>query len=236
MTPRPEFILEIENARFVCREGTNDADVVRSVFLGEYALPNQDGYEPGAFFLDLGAHIGAFTVWAARKYHNVRVVAVEPIGENQSLFLRNLELNRLTERVTLLRGAAWSKKEPTVTIPYGDESTESGRIHYFVGNACSVPLSGQTHVTVRTISLAEIMAGVDRVWCMKLDGEGAEYPLLEECNHDDLKRCKWVVGEFHAGIERIRAVMAQVGFREHPIGRPSEMFCFENPRSFAELM
>lgn len=235
MTPRPEFVLEIEGAKFVCREGTNDGDIVRSVFSGEYALPNQEGYQPGAFCLDVGAHIGAFTVWAARKYHDARVVSVEPMGENQNLFLRNMEANHLSDRVTLLRGAAWSKKEPTVTIPYGDDSTESGRIHYYMGNASSVPHSGQSHVIVRTISLKEIMAGIDRVWCMKCDCENGEYPLLEEARPEDLQRCKWIVGEYHSGIERIQTVMAKTGFREHPAARAHEMFLFENPQTFAGL-
>lgn len=236
MKPRPESVLEIEGARFLCREGTNDFDIVRSVFSGEYALPNQDGYEPGAFCLDIGSHIGAWTIWAGRKYHDCRVVAVEPMGENQTLLARNVDLNGLADRVTLLRGAAWSKKESVVTIPYGDESTESGRIHYYMGNASSVPRSGQSHVTVRTISLAEIMAGVDRVWCIKLDGEGAEYPLLEEASPNDLQRIKWMIGEFHSGIARVRTVMLANGFIEHPTSRSHELFCFENPRSFAELI
>lgn len=230
-----ESILEIEGQKFFVRDNTNDSDVVRSCRV-EYALPNVEGYEPGSFVLDIGSHIGGFSLWALQKYHNCRVVAVEPMPENQTLLTRNVELNGLSDRVTLLRGAAWSKKEPTVTIPYGDERTESGRIHYYVGNASSVPLSGQSHVIVRTISLAEIIAGVDRVWCMKLDGEGAEYPLLEEAKPEDLKRLKWVIGEFHSGMERIRTVMAQVGFGEHPTSRSHELFCFENPRTFAELI
>jgi len=227
-----EYEYHIEGQKFWCRDSTNDEDVVRSC-RSEYVLPSMEGYEPGSFVVDIGAHLGAFTCWSAQKYRDCRIIAVEPIPENQVQFLKNIELNGLQDRVSLMRGAGWSKKEPTVVIPYGDESTESGRIHQWVGNACDVPKSTNKHIIAKTFSMAEILAGMDKVWCVKFDAENAEYPLLEEASIDDLLRCKFLIGEFHLGIERIREVL-KGEFKEHKMDHPA-LFCFENPMAFRFL-
>lgn len=230
-----EVLFEHDGCKFLCRENTNDFDVVRSVFAGEYALPNVHGYEPGAFCLDIGAHLGSFTAWCCKQYHDCRVVAVEPMPENQVLFARNMELNGLTNRVNLIRAAGWSTKEAIVSIPYGDDSTESGRTHFYVGNASAIPKSHLKYTIARTVSLHDIMAGIPKVWCAKFDAENAEYPLLKEAQADDLNRIRWVKGEFHSGIDDIRAIMIAQRFREHATDRSHELFCFENPKPFSEL-
>ena len=87
-----ESLYEIEGQKFHVRLGTNDSDVVRSC-RSEYVLPNTDGYEPGSFVIDVGAHIGAFSIWATQKYRDCRVIAVEALPENQAMFMKNVKLN-----------------------------------------------------------------------------------------------------------------------------------------------
>jgi FkbM family methyltransferase len=226
-----ESLLEIEGQKFFVRDSTNDSDVVRSCRT-EYMLPNMDGYEPGSFVLDIGSHIGGFSLWALQKYHQCRVIAVEPIPENQVQFMKNVELNGLQDRVTLLRGAVWKKSEPTVVIPYGDESTESGRIHRWIGNVTGMPQSHTQHVVARSMSLKDVMEGVPKVWCLKSDGENNEYPMFEESDPELLRSIKWIIGEHHRGIEPIRNVL-RIIFNEHP--SPQGYFCFENPLPFRVL-
>lgn len=67
-------------------------------FAGEYPLIIREGDT----VLDLGAHIGFFTVYAARRAR--KVIAVEPLPRNFLNLRRNVKLNRL-ENVVLVNKA-----------------------------------------------------------------------------------------------------------------------------------
>lgn len=229
-----ESLYEIDGQKFYGREGTNDFDVIRSC-RNEYDLPNVVGYEPGSFIIDIGSHIGGFSIRACQQYHNSRVIAVEALPENQALFMRNVEANNLQERISLIRAAAWSTKEPTLIIPYGDLNTESGRMHHFVGNAQARQEPGIRQAVARTISLKEIMSGVPKVWCMKIDGEGCEDPLFQEADADDLLRCQWIIGEFHNRIETLDNIFLPLNFIKHPKPEYPAHFIYENPVAFRFL-
>jgi FkbM family methyltransferase len=56
-----------------------------------------DGFLPGDTFLDIGANVGVFSLYAAMRGH--RVVAVEPESQNYSLLNTNLFINDLGKTV-----------------------------------------------------------------------------------------------------------------------------------------
>lgn len=51
-----------------------------------------DTFQPGETFLDVGANVGGYTVWAAKR-RNVKVVAIEPENGNFDLLAQNIALN-----------------------------------------------------------------------------------------------------------------------------------------------
>ena len=56
------------------------------------------GFQPGEVFLDCGANVGMYTIWAAVT-RGVRVYAFEPESQNYALLNRNILLNELGDRV-----------------------------------------------------------------------------------------------------------------------------------------
>ena len=56
-------------------------------------------FDPGDIFLDCGANVGMYSIWAAAT-RSVRVYAFEPESQNYALLNRNIQLNGLAERVT----------------------------------------------------------------------------------------------------------------------------------------
>ena len=56
-------------------------------------------FDPGEIFLDCGANVGMYSIWAAAT-RSVRVYAFEPESQNYALLNRNIQLNGLAERVT----------------------------------------------------------------------------------------------------------------------------------------
>ena len=56
------------------------------------------GFEPGAVFIDVGANVGMYTIWAA-KTRGVNVYAFEPESQNYALLNRNIVRNGLGDKV-----------------------------------------------------------------------------------------------------------------------------------------
>ncbi|SFW16352.1 FkbM family methyltransferase [Nitrosovibrio sp. Nv17] len=60
-----------------------------------------DGFEPGSVFFDLGANIGQYSLYAAKKFGGtVQVYAFEPQCINYYLLNKNIQLNRLDGQIT----------------------------------------------------------------------------------------------------------------------------------------
>jgi FkbM family methyltransferase len=57
-----------------------------------------DGFAPGAVLWDVGANIGTYALYAARR--GARVVAFEPSAANYFLLNRNIALNQLDEQIS----------------------------------------------------------------------------------------------------------------------------------------
>lgn len=229
-------LFEHDGCKFMVREGTNDRDVIRSVFQGEYAVPDHSKPPAGSASIDVGAHIGAFSVWACKVYEEHAVLAIEPLPENVQLIIENTRLNKAD--INVRNGAAGSESVKLIEIGYNCEEDESGRIHHFVGNAMGVKRGGKSFVAAR-FTLKDMLErteyfGSGKVWTLKLDCENGEYPLIAEASVADLQRCKWIIGEYHdKGLSPIKDWLLHSGFKQHDA--VTGHFCFENERPFEVL-
>lgn len=240
LVPESEFL--IQDCRFTVRDGTNDRDVVRSIFEGEYAVPDVREYQHCSTSLDIGAHIGAYSVWACLTYPVLNVLGVEPLMENMKLLDANRKANILEKRMRAMQRAVGAAKEKFAKIGYGDPETVVGKMHMFVGNAARAGENRQV-VEIPIISLAQIMAqaktlfGCAKFWTMKLDCEGAEAALLAEANDADLRKIKWVVGEHHDTEAIVRERLEGLSFvaRAMAANQNKDLFCYENPADFRKM-
>ena len=57
--------------------------------------------ENNIIFLDIGANIGLYSIYAATKYENIKVIAFEPSSSNIDILTRNISLNKLHEKVLI---------------------------------------------------------------------------------------------------------------------------------------
>jgi FkbM family methyltransferase len=58
-----------------------------------------DGFESGDIFWDVGANVGVFSLYAARR-RAAHVLAFEPSADNYMILCRNVEINALGERIS----------------------------------------------------------------------------------------------------------------------------------------
>lgn len=172
------------------RGGTDDRHVLFEVFAERiYPLPAADG----GVVVDIGAHIGCFTLLAASAGH--RVLALEPSPENFSILRRNVQRNGGTE-VELVQAAVGERRR-TGWLVLPDNGSHTGRFSLFPGH-------GVRTVRVPVLSLGEVLrdARIDRVALLKLDCQGSEYEILYSAGAGLLERIDSIAVECEAFPDR----------------------------------
>ena len=121
---------------------------------------------PGDIVIDVGAHIGTYTIPIARAVGPAgTVIAIEPVEEHYALLRRNLERNGLVTRVQTIPALAGE-----ATAFLGATSGNTGSARFGRGG-------GDVKVVVPSVQLDDIApTGVALV---KIDVEGMELEVLQ---------------------------------------------------------
>jgi FkbM family methyltransferase len=182
------------------RDGTLDQTIFNIVVLfNEYRLP--DSFAAGDIVIDIGAHIGSFAhAVLSRGCENV--TCIEADGKNFEIAAQNLAPQLENGHVQLVRGAVWRSDGNTDQLRFDGYHafTQSypgleGIVN--TGNGSVVWGSGEP---VAKIAFDEIVDrvtnhGEHRVRLLKLDCEGAEWPIL--LTSQRLGLIDEICGEFH---------------------------------------
>jgi FkbM family methyltransferase len=101
--------------------------------------------------------------------------------------------------------AFWSESGNTLTfhLPRPQEQLPKGADGVSGSILDSHSYVGDESISVKTVSLAEILKREQRTQCdvLKMDIEGAEYEVLEAlCNSGDISLAKQLLVEFHHGV------------------------------------
>jgi len=167
------------------RPHLNDLEVYKCVVLGnEYGLPV--AFQPGAVVVDIGGHIGCFTI-ACMQRGAARAIVAEAEAENHEYLLKNIK--PYGDRVVALHKAVWRSDRPDGEVlfhtGYTDGGTNSGggRVFEKVGQP------------VHTVGLDTLLRDLDEVEVLKIDCEGSEFPILYTSRL--LDRVRRIVGEYH---------------------------------------
>lgn len=205
-----------------------DDNVQRELYyLGAYEGPFVrylvDELRPGDVVLDVGAHVGAFSLPLGRRLAQLgagRVIAVEAASATADRLRAHLAANGLDDRVSVLQSALTA--EDTQIELRGDPLFGTGDVA-----VTSTFGTGEVVETVTGRSLDRWVAehGLDRLDVVKMDIEGAEHAALLGMR-DTLARlqprlvtveCKGYVldraGTTEAAIDDL---MEQLGYRRQP--------------------
>ena len=160
-----------------------------------------------AVVVDVGAHYGYFSLFAARHTSpNARIFALEPSAANMAQLQQHLVLNAI-KKVTPIAAA--------LAVDSG-----TGQLVSSVSFNHRLADKGETGKPVRLVSLEDLMTEVDlpRIDFLKLDCEGSEYALLDSLSSDTLSRISTISLEFHHGRKatqtglHLRTLLLQRGF------------------------
>lgn len=167
------FYLQGEDLLTICVDGVKFSVRPNTEDLGVCALAHEPDVaswflpQPGDLVVDVGAHLGAYALRAARS--GARVLAIEPNPDTFGLLVRNVSNNRLVNCVTVF--AAVTDGPGTVSIK--PEPVFTGR--------SKIQPEGQAGYKVTSVTLDSLLGELefDRVNWLIIDAEGAELSVLQ---------------------------------------------------------
>ena len=153
--------------------------------LGEYKIENFH-ISKNDTIIDIGAHIGLFSLLVYELTGCDKILSYEPIRDNFDLLISNLELNNITSIHPF--NLAVSKTPTKLNLFLNDDQS-----------AHSIFSNGSTSVTVQSTSLQKIFDENDISSCklLKLDCEGAEYEIIDSLPIEYFNRIENIVIEYH---------------------------------------
>lgn len=203
-------LYDLPNALFNYRPNSYDRFMIDEVWLNdEYGLDNC-AIISNAFIIDVGAHVGAFSVRASKLFPGNFICAFEPAMDNFNLLKNNLKLNNCTN-VQVYQKAV-TNKENKADLFINDNHT---------GGHSLLPdfHDKKNKVEIDTISINTFVKenAVDFIGYLKMDCEGSEYQILDSLYPEIWKKIHYLGVEFHpvAGYDAITTITAiqQRGFR-----------------------
>ena len=212
----------------------------------EYAYAarySKTGYEPliheaftttvrsGMVVLDVGAHVGFFTLAAALRVGPTgRVFAFEPAPETAAILARHVAMNGWGDRVEVVRSAL-SDREGTLPFFTLGTTMAASLSREHVEASPEVHTSAPEEVSVPAVSLDGFCASravvPDRI---KIDVEGAEVMVLRGARHvldsDAEILCEVhpaAIGLFGSSVDELHELAAGAGRRPIPVDSPNEL-------------
>ena len=136
--------------------------------------------------IDIGGHIGLFTLFCKQFTKAGKIFSFEPIKENYDIFLENIKMNGLQNIIS--HNVAVTKTEGNIPIYLSND--ESGH---------SVFEKDAKTVNVESISLKKIFDknNINRCNLLKLDCEGSEYEIIESLPNDYFEKIDKIIIEYH---------------------------------------
>ncbi len=136
--------------------------------------------------IDIGAHIGLFSLLVSQLCKTGKILSFEPVSENFDLLVSNLKLNHIKN-----------------ILPFNMAvSKNSGRLDLFLNNdqsAHSIFSKSSESISVESTSLQKIFEENKISSCklLKLDCEGAEYEIIDSLPSEYLDKIQNMVIEYH---------------------------------------
>ena len=185
---RSDFIIFKTRSKKIIklRKQSTDLMALTHVWLIEEYKKENFEIKPNDVVIDVGAHIGLFTIYASQFCTNGKIYSFEPVTENYQLLLDNIKLNNLNY-VTSFNQAISNSNDSIELFLNNDESGHS----MFSKSSKSVKID--------SISLQTFFDDNKIEHCnfLKLDCEGAEYEIIKNLPLEYFQKIDKLVIEYH---------------------------------------
>lgn len=176
-----------------------------------------ESLERGAIIIDVGAHIGRYTLLGAKSVGTSgRVVAVEPHPENLKILSKNVELNGYFNVICI--NSCLSDEEGFVNLFLGaDSGLHSIDSRWFCSYSGKFSVSNGVEVISKTLDSLLNELEIEKVDLVKIDVEGAEMRVIKGAEKQlDKRGILRIICEVHAPAVRVKDVedfLCKYGFK-----------------------
>lgn len=158
-----------------------DAIVIKEIFEENVYEVDPGRFAYGGVVVDIGANIGAFSLYAAQ--HANRVYAIEPEPNNLKALKNNIELSKLNN---------------ITVVPFGISDKNDIAVISDRGGGSTIKDDGIFGAEIELITLDALFANynINDVDVLKIDVEGSEVEIILGASKETLNKCKYITMEF----------------------------------------
>jgi FkbM family methyltransferase len=161
---------------------------------------------PNGVVLDVGAHIGTFSLYAAKVCKARKVYSFEPLPKNYEILKMNVKNNHLSDIIT--------------PIPKAIDAQAGTRELFLDARGDLFPSfysssKRSNTVQVECVTLKQVLKenSIDHVDYLKMDCEGAEWEILKAIDEETISRIGIIGMEYHLkSREEFVKLLLQLGF------------------------
>jgi len=189
MSNKEDIIYFKNGTKCVIRNKSDSIAFFENYFL-KVNNPNEKfGIKKDDIVIDIGSHIGYFTIYAAKNAHKGTVYSIEPYIESFKILKKNLKLNNLTNVKPF--HIAISKVTEQITL-YIDKNNQ-------IGNSIFQTDATTESEKVDSFSLGDFVKSnkIEKIDFLKIDCEGAEFEILLNLDKELIKNINKISVEVH---------------------------------------
>ena len=171
--------------------------LIREIFAENIYDIQRDNINLNGVVIDIGAHIGVFSIFAATMAKNATVYCFEPEPDNFQMLVKNIALNKLQDRILPFNIAVSNVSAMRKLI----RSSSSLSAHSFFPRKILAEETKDS-IDVTCISLSDIFQKykIEKCDFLKLDCEGEEYNILLNAPDEILDKTARIALEYHDGL------------------------------------
>ncbi|MDI6755781.1 MAG: FkbM family methyltransferase [Thermodesulfobacteriota bacterium] len=189
----------------------------KEIFMEEcymHGLPHKIRAFP--VFIDIGANAGYFSLYAASRFANAKIIAYEPIPSNFEQLRRNLNLNKNSKIVAFQKAVAGYSGEAVMAF---DGTDNFSTFAHIVDESNLNDKNNSIKVQCVTIKNIFDDNKLDSCDFLKMDCEGAENEIIFNCPVEYLSRIKQFAIEVHGDAKSLKKYLHDNGFITHETKR-----------------
>jgi len=176
----------IGGRNILTRAGTIDKSIFTEVALEKLYFPKWLSLPEGAVIIDVGAHIGIFSMLASSKFKNSRIYSIEPSSDNFRILTKQKNLNKANAE---LFNIALTDKDGEMKLYQGEHSARGSLTRK----------EGKGFEIVKTKTLRRFFSEnkIEKCDLMKMDIEGGEYSVLYSTPNEIFDKIDRIFIEIH---------------------------------------